>query len=133
MTEATPEENASTGLRVLIVEDEASAREATRRYLEFLGYQVASAASAREAESTARRFVPEVVICDWRLAGNRDGIDVARQMHGSFGAAIIFVTAYPLDELQEQTADMAVLRYFKKPLSLNALADTLGALERQDA
>lgn len=130
MTEAMPGENANKGLRVLIVEDEASAREASHRYLEFLGYEVASAASAGEAESTASQFVPEVVICDWRLAGHRDGIDVARKMYDSFGAAVIFVTAYPLDELKQQTADMTVLRYFKKPISLSALADTIASIER---
>lgn len=118
-------ERTSEKIRVLIVEDEASAREASRRYLEFMGYVVETAASASEAESTATDFRPQVVVCDWRLAGTRDGIDVARFMKSSYDARIILVTAYPLDELKDRTDGMGVNRYLRKPISLTALADTI--------
>lgn len=121
-------EQSSEKIRVLIIEDEASAREASRRYLEFMGFIVETAASASEAESTAADFRPQVVVCDWRLAGARDGIDVARSMKTSYDARIIFVTAYPLDELKDRTADMGVNRYLRKPISLTALADTINDL-----
>lgn len=129
MKKAQTEQHARRRTRVLIVEDEASALEASRRYLDFVGFVVATAASAREAELTAREFAPDVVVCDWRLAGARDGIDVARSLRASHGARVIFVTANPLDELKEQTADLDVLRYFRKPISLSWLAETIGAVE----
>lgn len=129
MTNAQTDTTEGSKLRVLIVEDEPSAREASRRYLDFMGYDVETAASASEAESTAREFLPEVVICDWRLAGTRTGVDVAEIMRAEYAASVIFVTAYPLDELKAQTAGMDVLRYLRKPVSLAVLAETIAAVE----
>ncbi len=111
--------------RVLIVEDEPSAREATGRYLEHCGFEVAAAASAKEAVQRASELGPEVVVCDWQLAGGDNGAVVARQLQSRFGAAIIFVTAHPLDELRDATRDLDVATYLRKPISLATLAATI--------
>ncbi len=111
-------------MRVLIVEDDDFAREASARYLDYLGHEVSAAASAAEAQARADDWPPDVVICDWRLA-DEDGADVARALQQRYAAPIIFITAHPLGRLRSETRDLKVARYLRKPISLVSLASVL--------
>lgn len=110
---------------VLIVEDEPAAREASERYLVFVGYEVATAANAREAFEKAAVLDPDVVVCDWRLGEGPDGTTVARELQKRHNVPIIFVTAHPIDELRDVTEDILVSRYIRKPVQLTALAKAI--------
>lgn len=113
-----------TGLRVLVVEDEDGARIATRRYLQNCGHQVEEAGTAREAVEKAELLRPEVLVCDWKLGGEKDadGIDVARQLQRDYGVAVIFVTAYALNDLRRNLDDLGSVDCLRKPISLHTLA-----------
>lgn len=113
--------------RVLIVEDEAAAREASQRYLGFVGHDVVAAANANEAFAQAEASIPEVAICDWRLGGGPDGTVVARKLQEKYGTSIIFVTAHPLDELRDVTEDIKVTRYLRKPIQFPQLIEAIDA------
>jgi DNA-binding response OmpR family regulator len=114
--------------RVLIVEDEPSAREATQRYLTRRGFAADAAADATEALAAAENLEPDLAVCDWRLGGGRDGVDVARELQRRYGTAIIFITALPLERLREATQDLSVAAYMHKPISLVVLAEKIAAL-----
>ncbi len=132
MTQGRPaDRNTARQLQILIVEDETAAREASCRYLTIAGYEVATASSAGDAERAAGDTAPDVVICDWRLGGRRDGVDVARTMQQRYGARIVFVTAYPVEELRDRTRDLEVAAYLRKPLSLKTLVDLLDGMSRR--
>lgn len=120
-------------MRILIVEDDEFAREASARYLDYLGHDVCSAASGSEAQAKADRRPPDVVICDWRLADGDDGADVARSLQQRHDAPIIFVTAHPLGRLRSQTRDLNVARYLRKPISLLSLKSVLDDLDAPPA
>jgi DNA-binding response OmpR family regulator len=111
--------------RILIVEDEPNAREASRLYLSHCGHDVATAADAESAIREAERQEPDVLVCDWRLGAGGSGVDVARAIQNRYATPVIFVTAHPIDELIEATADLAVSRYLKKPVSLAILAEAI--------
>lgn len=115
--------------RVLVVEDEDAARTATRRYLQYRGHKVAAAATADEGLAKAELLRPEVLISDWKLSGRRDGIDVARTLRQRFDLAVIFVTAYALADLRQQTQDLGAVSCLRKPISLDTLAALLDAAE----
>lgn len=108
--------------KVLVVEDEPNAREASRLYLSHCGHEVTTAANAESAIQQAEEQQPDVLVCDWRLGAGGSGVDVAREIQRRYATPVIFVTAYPIDELVEATADLAVSRYLKKPVSLAVLA-----------
>jgi DNA-binding response OmpR family regulator len=114
--------------RVLIVEDEPSASEASRLFLSRRGFEVETAANADEAIQLAMQYKPDVVVCDWQLGGGKTGVDVARELQSKNGVTVIFVTAYPLDELRDATTDIRVLRYMRKPISLTTLAETIESI-----
>lgn len=115
-------------LRILIVEDEAAARIATRRYLQYRGYRVEAAGTAEEAVSLARELKPDVLICDWKLDGPRDGIEVARELQGRYGLEVIFVTAYAQNDLRKYAAGLRTLGCLRKPISLGTLAAAVESL-----
>jgi CheY-like chemotaxis protein len=116
------------GVRVLIVEDEPSAREASMRFLDRCGCEVATAGEANEAIEQAEQLQPDVVVCDWQLGGSKTGVDVARELQQRYNVHIIFVTAYPLDELRNASNGIRVHRYLRKPISLNSLAETIASI-----
>jgi two-component system response regulator MprA len=113
--------------RILVVEDEPAARQATQRYLEFCGYEVVAAASAAEALQKSARFRPQVVVCDCKLGDGNDGIEVARQIQGKFGSMVIFVTAWSFKDVREQFQGIDVTECLRKPVRLGRLADVIDA------
>ena len=114
--------------RILVVEDDPGAREATGLYLEFCGYNVVTAPDAEAAYAEVLSQTPNLLICDWQLGAGENGVSVARRIQAQFGIPVIFMTAYPLDELYSETDGMEVVSYLRKPVSLGDLAATIAAI-----
>lgn len=110
---------------VLIIEDDPAAREATSIYLQYCGFDVATAADAESAYSEVEQQMPNLLICDWQLGTGEDGVSIARRLQARFNLPVIFMTAHPLDELYEATDDLSVSRFLRKPLSLNELREAV--------
>lgn len=88
-----------SGRRVLIIEDNPDAAEALAMMLRGAGHSVAVAASGLEGLAVARAFRPEVVVCDIRLPGELDGIQVARALRSqSAGRGAVLIGLSGLDE-----------------------------------
>lgn len=117
--------NSPEATRVLIVEDEQAAREASKRYLDRHGYAVCTAANASDALKMAEECAPNVVVCDWHLGDGPDGTEVARNLQSRYRIPVIFVSAYPTEKLRRQTRDIEVSRYLRKPFRLSMLADAI--------
>lgn len=115
--------------RILIVEDEAASRTATSRYLQFRGHEVVEAATVDESYAKAESMHPEILICDWKLGGRRDGTDVAHYLQSRYGVKVIFVTAYALADLRQKTQGMGVIACLRKPISLATLAEVLDSVD----
>jgi DNA-binding response OmpR family regulator len=117
--------------RVLVVEDEPTAREAVRLFLEFRGHEVSVAATAEEALETAERFGPQVLVCDWQLKSGADGVQVAHSLQREHDVAVIMVTAHRLEALKDEVRRFAVdvSAYRRKPVSLASLAETIESLD----
>ncbi|MFL5455931.1 MAG: response regulator [Myxococcales bacterium] len=71
-----------TGIRVLVVDDQASVRLPLCDDLGEAGFTVAGAASVSEAVAAARAQKPNVVVLDM-LLGNESGLEVARALRTS--------------------------------------------------
>ena len=64
--------------RILIVEDEKIVAEALAGTLEDLGYEIAGIASTKEeAVRKAKDIGPDLILTDFRLPGEMDGIEAA--------------------------------------------------------
>jgi CheY-like chemotaxis protein len=85
---------ATTGGRVLIVDDERPVAEATSLLLEIEGFEVSVASSEREALDCVRSFSPDVIVSDYHLRGGETGAGVVAAVRDKVGwmIPVIFVT-----------------------------------------
>lgn len=82
--------------RILIVEDDSSARGALELDLLRAGHEVRGAGDATEALDIAQTFPPELLLCDWMLPGDADGLDLASELHDRLPElCIVFMTGLP--------------------------------------
>ncbi len=112
-------------VRVLIVDDEAPARERLRSLLTEIGeVEVAGEASnGEQAVARAAEWQPDVVLLDVRMPGI-DGIEAARHLNQlQQPPAIIFTTAY--DEYALNAFDAQAVGYLLKPIRKEKLAAAL--------
>jgi two-component system response regulator MtrA len=115
---------------ILLVEDDASTREAVTMALEGHGHRVDVAADGDEALARWRHGKPDLVLLDIMLPG-RDGIDVCREIRHHDGVPIIMLTARsdPVDVVVglESGAD----DYVTKPFETRVLLARIKAVLRR--
>jgi len=111
-------EDANRARRILIVEDNADAAATMRDFLELSGHQVELASSGSDGVRAARRFHPEVVLCDLGLPG-MTGFEVAVQLRRdpeTASAKLIAVTGYGRDEDRRRSKEAGFDLHLTKPV-----------------
>lgn len=79
---------------VLVVEDELIVAMDIVQSLASMGFEARGGiTTGEEALEEMRRSIPDLVIMDIRLAGELDGVQVARQIREHYSTPVIFVTA----------------------------------------
>ena len=116
--------------QVLVVEDDAHARDALVSWLASWGCQVvacASAAAVRKALETIPA-APDALVTDWRLPGGEDGLDVVRLVRQRFRATLpaILITGDALDDARRLAREHGFV-LLHKPVRPAALRVALGA------
>lgn len=102
-------------VRVLIVDDEALARQRVRRLLQNEADVeiVGEAESGREAVTMIRDLQPDLVCLDVQMPG-LDGFGVLQEIEGGHVPMVLFVTAY--DEHAQRAFDVHAVDYVLKPV-----------------
>jgi PAS domain S-box-containing protein len=122
------------GLRVLVVDDEADARELMRMILRAAGAEVVAAASVDEAFEQLEQWRPDILVSDIGLPGE-DGyafIEKLRAREAARGASIpaLAVTAYARVEDRTRALSAGFQLHVAKPLEpadfIAAIADLVG-------
>lgn len=112
-------------MKVLIVDDEAPARDRLRRLIEDSGEHsiVGDAANGKAALELAAKVDPDVVLLDIRMPG-LSGIETAHHLNSfSNPPAIVFTTAY--DEYAIEAFDAQAIGYVLKPVRRSRLERAL--------
>ncbi len=114
-------------MRVIIVDDEAPARDKLRRWL---GAHadieiVAEAADGLTAAAAIERFKPDAVFLDIQMPG-LSGLEVAAQLEAGTAPLLVFVTAF--DEHAIRAFDLDAVDYLLKPYDRDRLEKTLHRL-----
>ena len=121
-------ETASTGTarHVLVIEDNADAREMLRMALELDGHRVETAADGTSGVETALRSTPDVVLVDIGLPG-LDGYAVARRLRAALGhrVTLVALTGYGQTEDRRRTADAGFDAHLVKPVDPDVLTRAL--------
>lgn len=112
-------------MRVLVVDDEAPARERLCHLLEDIdGFELAgTAGNGSEALQAARREAPDIVLLDIRMPG-MDGIETAHHLNRlDKPPAIVFTTAF--DQYAIDAFDARAIGYVLKPVRRSRLEGAL--------
>jgi CheY-like chemotaxis protein/HPt (histidine-containing phosphotransfer) domain-containing protein len=120
------------GLRVLVVDDNPSARVILEQMLRSFSFEVALASSGEEALGELARGAADkpfgLVVMDWKMPG-LDGIETARRMRQDPKLApappVILVTAYGREEVMMKAEAAGVSGFLVKPVSPSVLFDTM--------
>jgi two-component system, LytTR family, response regulator AlgR len=117
-------------MKILIVDDEAPARDRLKRLIEEIdGCEYAGeAATGHEAIALAQKHAPDVILLDIRMPG-MDGVEAAKHLSRlDQPPAVIFTTAY--DEYALSAFDAQAIGYLLKPVRKEKLAETLARATR---
>jgi two-component system OmpR family response regulator len=117
--------------RVLVVDDEASITDLVGTALRYVGFEVATAATGREALERARAFRPELIVLDVMLP-DLDGFEVTRRLRGEgFRIPVLFLTARDATEDKVAGLTLGGDDYVTKPFSLEELVARVRAVLRR--
>ena len=118
---------------VLVVEDEQAHGEAIAEGLRRQGHACRVVESGTEAIKSIKDRPPDVVITDYRLGGDMDGMDVLRQTKQvSPDSEVILITAFGDEQLaRDALKDGGAYDYITKPLDLTHLREVVDRASRQ--
>jgi two-component system OmpR family response regulator len=112
--------------RVLIVEDEADALELLQDWTEAQGWEVRTASTGQDALEIGRSFKPEVLITDYILQGEVNGLDVIERLRREGSARrCVLVTGVLGDALAEDVRRLHGVPILTKPFDLGRLAELM--------
>ncbi len=113
--------------RILVIDDNHDAADTLREVLEFWGYEVSVAYDGRHAVADARRFRPDIVLCDIGLPG-MNGFEIARALRNDEdlrSAPLVALTAYSLPEHATAAMEAGFDWHLPKPADLHELRKLL--------
>jgi len=128
-------QDALVGVHVLVVDDDADARELLRTVLEYCGALVTAVASAPEALHVLQRVTPDVLLSDVAMP-RHDGywlINAVRALPPERGGAIpaVALTAHGDFHGPERTLAAGFQVHLRKPLDPWELARAVSSLARK--
>jgi two-component system, OmpR family, response regulator MprA len=118
-------------MRLLVVDDDPSVREALALVLDLNGFEVTTAVDGREAMRTLSRDTPDAVVLDVLMPGI-DGLEVCRRMRATGNRTpVLMLTARA--EVSERVAGLEAGAddYLAKPFAREELVARLRALLRR--
>jgi len=123
------------GLRVLVVEDDADARELVATVLAQAGAVTFTASNGRDGIAMVPRVRPDVLVCDLAMP-DQDGLTVVREVKAwaaETGVALpaLALTAYARAEDREQALAEGFDRYLTKPVEPSELVGIVAGLARR--
>ncbi len=114
-------------VRVLVVDDNASARDYLTKTVLSLGAQCDPVTSGNEALAVLDKYPYDIILMDWKMP-EMDGVETAlkiRQRFGEKAPKIVIVTAYGREEVIKHIQEANLDGLLIKPISPSTLLDTM--------
>jgi signal transduction histidine kinase/CheY-like chemotaxis protein/HPt (histidine-containing phosphotransfer) domain-containing protein/HAMP domain-containing protein len=119
-------------LRVLVVDDNATAREILQEPLSAVASRVDAVSSGKEAIAAIQEHDAadpyDVVFMDWKMPG-MDGLQASRHIKSDetlrHRPAIVLVTAFGREEVREEAERLQLDGFLLKPVTKSMIVDTL--------
>jgi two-component system, LytTR family, response regulator LytT len=103
-------------IKILIIEDELIIAQDIKLQLEKMGYTVTGIAKSYEkALQLLGLDTPDLMLIDIKLKGEKDGIDLASKVKGTYDFPIIFITSHADSKTVERAKKVHPNGYLVKP------------------
>ncbi len=107
--------------RILVVDDEESARTGLTRLLETWGHQAQSAPNAESAIELSLRHQPDLILTDLRMPG-RGGIELINDLkEAGIDATVVVITGHASIESAVEATRGGAYEYLTKPIDIERL------------
>jgi CheY-like chemotaxis protein len=118
-----------SGFHILLIEDDADARDALVALLELDGYRVSATGDGTQGVDLAKTSNPDVAVIDIGLPG-LDGYEVARRIRAILGpsAVLVALTGYSMPEDRQRATDAGFDDHVVKPVDPADLSRLLAKL-----
>jgi DNA-binding response OmpR family regulator len=120
--------------RILLVDDEVAVLLTLKAVLEISGFDVDTAASAREGVSKLHTREYQMLITDMRMEHDVAGIEVIKAARSAnYHPAVALLTAFPVaeEDWQEMGADQLLVKPMHTRILLQQLEDLIASHERK--
>lgn len=114
--------------KILIIENDNDMRDTEKSFIELHGYEVLGADNAKDGVDLAVKERPDLVLMDIRLPYKKRGIGAAkilRKKKETSNIPIIFLSAYPVSEYEEELKKITNCEYMSKPFDGDALIEKI--------
>ncbi len=125
------EAQATSGLRILMVDDNLDIARVMTVILAMWGYRVHTAYDGEEAVTAAREFQPDVVLCDIGLPG-LNGYEACRLMKAQAWhpkMVLIAISGWGQDEDRRKSEEAGFAHHLVKPVDPQSLKKLLSSLD----
>lgn len=122
----------TSGLRILVVDDEPDLLELLAVLLESEGYLVDQAVNGAEALEHAESTLPALILLDMKMPV-MDGAQFARLFRLRHGTEVPIVVMTAADDVKRRSAEVGAAAFLGKPFELDALLDTVKRLAQPAA
>lgn len=118
------------GLKVLVCDDNETAREILREALETFLFKVTLSESGKQALELIKKEKDhpyELVLMDWKMP-EMDGLEVSEKIYeldGVNAPIIIMVTAFGREEVAKRAKEIGIKAFLNKPVSYSSLFDSI--------
>lgn len=129
----TTEEKTKPKIRVLVVDDEANAREGLKDLLESWGYEVQASADVRSAFENVKRFQPAIILTDLKMPGN-DGtalLHLLKEEKLLDHTHVLILSAHGDIQTAVDTIKMGAEEFLTKPVDVARLKMTLEKISKR--
>lgn len=111
----------TTPVKILLVEDELLIAEEIRHSLEQAGYVVVHATNEPDALKLLASDVPDLVIMDIRIEGEKDGIDTVISIKKEVDLPVIYLTDFDDEKTMKRAKETHPSGYLLKPFNKRQL------------
>lgn len=109
-------------LHVLIVEDEIIIYMHISETLKKFGFEhIHTARNGEDALLLASQIKIDLLFCDIKINGQKDGVEVAKTIQHLYQTPVIFITAYSDQEILRRVAKVDFVGYLLKPYRIDEL------------
>ena len=108
--------------RIVVLDDQPDICLSIQHCLTHVGHTVQIAHTGDEAIDFAYLFEPDILITDWNLHSDYDGLEVAEAFHAANNEIkTILISGYICDALDKQLSDTEIFQSLRKPFSMDKL------------